>query len=83
MMMASNVLLVMLALLMAGASTAPAPSARIVELASFEDVDGALASSKALLIAFMSEGCGEQARAESAWARAVFCLRMLGRRRIL
>jgi hypothetical protein len=76
--MADNVLLVMLAMLLAGASTAPAPSARIVELASFEDVDGAVASSKALLIAFLSEGCGEHARAESAWARAVFCVRMPG-----
>ena len=82
--MAAYVLLVVQALLLAGVSTAPAPSARIVELASLEDVDGAVASSKALLIAFLSEGCGEQPPAPDQQGRAPCSVCVCwGRRRIL
>ena len=38
----------------------------VVELVSIDAIEGAVASSNALLIAFLAEGCGEHARARAA-----------------
>ena len=57
---------VLLGLLVLLAPVASAPPAGVVDLASVDAIEDAVASSNALLIAFLSEGCGERARAQAA-----------------